>query len=107
VQLHEQVQRLSLPPAKEHVLALALREAVTNVVRHAGASRCSLGLTLEQGDVVLRVADDGANLRDAADLRHGNGLSGMRERVASVGGQLSIKVESGMALELRVPVEEV
>jgi two-component system sensor histidine kinase DesK len=107
VELHEQVQRLTLPAATEHVLALALREAVTNVVRHAGASRCSLGLALEEGAAVLRVADDGARLRDVAALRRGNGLDGMRERAASVGGQLSIKVESGMALELRVPVEEV
>jgi two-component system sensor histidine kinase DesK len=106
VELDEQVQRLTLPPAKEHVLALALREAVTNVVRHAGASRCSLGLSVEQGAAVLRVADDGASLRDAGDLRHGNGLAGMRERALSVGGQLSIKVGAGMALELRVPMEE-
>jgi two-component system sensor histidine kinase DesK len=106
VELDEQVQRVVLPPAKEHVLALALREAVTNVVRHAGAKRCSLGLSVEKGAAVLRVADDGGSLRNAADLRHGNGLAGMRERALAVGGQLSIKVGAGMALELRVPMEE-
>lgn len=107
VELHEQVQALALPAAQEHVLALALREAITNVVRHAGATRCSLGLALEKGAAVLRVADDGARLRGETGLRHGNGLTGMRERVVSVGGQLSINIDAGVALELRVPVEEV
>lgn len=106
VELEEQVQPLSLPPAQEHVLALALREAITNVVRHADATRCSLGLALEKGAAVLRVADDGARLREG-DLHHGNGLTGMRERAASVGGELSIRIGGGVALELRVPVEEV
>lgn len=103
VELREQVERIDMPPATEHVLALALREAVTNVVRHAGARRCTLSLALEEGSVVLRVADDGSSLAANADLRHGNGLSGMQERVAALGGRLALRVGSGLALELRVP----
>jgi two-component system sensor histidine kinase DesK len=76
------------------------------VVRHAGATRCTLGLAQEQGSAVLRVLDDGARLRDAACVRAGNGLSGMRERVASLGGRLSISVGGGLCLELRVPAGE-
>jgi two-component system sensor histidine kinase DesK len=106
VELCEDVQPCALPPAAEHVLALALREAVTNVVRHAGATRCTLGLALERGSAVLRVADDGAALGDADTVRAGNGLSGMRERVASIGGSLSIRVDAGLRLELRVPAGE-
>jgi two-component system sensor histidine kinase DesK len=106
VELREEVQQFALAPAAEHVLALALREAVTNVVRHAGATRCTLGLAHEQGSAVLRVLDDGARLRDAACVRAGNGLSGMRERVASLGGRLSISVGGGLCLELRVPAGE-
>ncbi|MGX4642983.1 sensor histidine kinase [Massilia sp. SYSU DXS3249] len=103
VALDEQVERLDLAPATEHVLALALREAVTNVVRHAGARRCRLSLVLEGGNVVLRVADDGERLRSETALRHGNGLSGMQERVAALGGKLALRVGAGLALELRVP----
>jgi two-component system sensor histidine kinase DesK len=84
-------------------MALALREAVTNVVRHAGATRCTLALALEQNSAVLRVADDGNKLRSAGDLRHGNGLAGMRERAAALGGKLELGVGAGLALELRVP----
>jgi two-component system sensor histidine kinase DesK len=103
VELSEQVQRFPLAPASEHVLALALREAVTNVVRHARATRCTLGLALEQGTAVLRVTDDGTALPAQAEVRAGNGLAGMRERAAAVGGRLAISVGAGLALELRVP----
>ena len=106
VHLHEEVQQFALAPAAEHVLALALREAVTNVVRHAGATRCTLGLAREQGNAILRVDDDGRRLRNVADVRAGNGLTGMLERATSLGGQLSIDVNAGLRLELRVPIEE-
>ncbi|UVW29430.1 sensor histidine kinase [Massilia sp. H6] len=102
VQLHEQVERFALAPAAENVVALALREAVTNVVRHAGATRCSVSLALEHGVAVLRIADDG-QARSPADIRHGNGLSGMRERVAAVGGKLALRACAGLELELRIP----
>ena len=103
VELDEQVERVHLAPATEHVLALALREAVTNVVRHAGARRCSLSLCVEEGSVVLRVFDDGKRLHGDAQIRHGNGLSGMQERAAALGGKLALRVGAGLALELRVP----
>jgi two-component system sensor histidine kinase DesK len=106
VELQEDVQRLELPPAKEHVLALALCEAVTNIVRHAKATRCRLALALEDGMAVLRVADDGAGLDGAASIKRGNGLTGMQERAAAAGGTLSINAGAGLTLELRVPMGE-
>jgi two-component system sensor histidine kinase DesK len=102
VRLEEQVERFELAPAAENVLALALREAVTNVVRHAGARRCSVSLALEHGVAVLRILDDG-RARSEADIRHGNGLSGMRERAQSIGGRLALRARAGLELELRVP----
>ena len=102
VKLDERVERFALGPAAENVVALALREAVTNIVRHAGAKRCSVSLELEHGVAVLRIADDGS-ARSEDDIRHGNGLTGMRERVASVGGKLALRARAGLELELRVP----
>jgi two-component system sensor histidine kinase DesK len=104
VALREDVQQFALAPALEHVLALALREAVTNVVRHAGATRCTISLVQEEGGAVLRVLDDGDRLRAGDEVRVGNGLSGMRERAAGAGGALSIRVENGLRLELRLPM---
>jgi len=106
VELREDIQQFALAPAPEHVLALALREAVTNVVRHAGATRCTIALALEQGSAVLRVLDDGDRLRAGDEVRVGNGLTGMRERASSVGGQLRVSVDRGLRLELRLPVKD-
>jgi two-component system sensor histidine kinase DesK len=110
VELREEVEQFAMAPGLEHVLALALREAVTNVVRHAGATRCTVRLAREQeqkrGDAVLRVLDDGDRLRAGDEVRVGNGLSGMRERAAGAGGRLSISVENGLRLELRLPMNE-
>ena len=105
VELDEEVQQFPLAPAKEHVLALALSEAVTNVVRHAGATRCKLGLAREGGMAVLRVIDDG-RVRSESDLKRGNGLTGMHERASAAGGTLSIRAAQGLALELRLPLGE-
>lgn len=65
------------------VLAWALREAVTNVLRHSGASRCEV--ELQPGR--LRVADDGAGLGESPE---GNGLRGLRERAARCGARVVI-----------------
>src|SRR5215472_6453926 len=59
VQVDVQSSRLELPATQESVLALSLREAVTNVVRHAQASHCSLRLERLNGNLRLEVHDDG------------------------------------------------
>ncbi|HSC47838.1 MAG TPA: sensor histidine kinase [Gammaproteobacteria bacterium] len=80
-----------LPPTHENLLAMVLREAVTNVVRHARAQRCRIQLEVEAGVVRLAVEDDGRG----GSLKEGNGIGGMRERLAALDGFLDI--ESGRA----------
>jgi two-component system sensor histidine kinase DesK len=89
----------TLRPAEETVLALALREAVTNVVRHAQASRCTLRFGVENGRHTLLIEDDGQH----TVAREGNGLRGMRERVESMGGRLSLEREHGTRLLIELP----
>ena len=89
-----------LPAAQESVLALALREAVTNVIRHAKASSCYLALRQENGRCCLQIKDDGCGGLSA----EGVGLSGMRQRVESLGGQLKREVSSGTCLTITLPV---
>ncbi len=89
-----------LTAAEETVLALALREAVTNIVRHAQATTCTLRLRSEDGRQRLSVVDNGQH----ATAREGNGLRGMRERVESLGGQLSLNRESGTQLLIELPL---
>jgi two-component system, NarL family, sensor histidine kinase DesK len=75
-----------LAPAQETVLALALREAITNVLRHAQARRCQIHLGEADGRVCLRIHDDGRGL--AEGTREEFGLTSMRERIEALGGRL-------------------
>jgi len=93
---------LQLPPMQESVLALAVREAVTNVVRHAHASNCRLRLEQQNGSFCLQIQDDG---RGGSSFE-GNGLRGMRERVEMLGGTLERKSEAGTMLTITLPVTE-
>jgi two-component system sensor histidine kinase DesK len=79
---------------------MALREAVTNVVRHAQATVCRLSLQQHGTWCELEVADNG---RGGAS-EEGNGLSGMRERVEALGGVLERNGSAGTLLRIRVPV---
>jgi two-component system sensor histidine kinase DesK len=83
----ESATSAGLSAAEETVLALALREAVTNIVRHAKATTCRLRFISEDGRRRLVVEDDGQHPL----AREGNGLRGMRERVESLGGRLSLE----------------
>jgi two-component system sensor histidine kinase DesK len=78
-----------LPVEIETVLAMTVREAATNIQRHARAISARVTLQVEDARLVLRVEDDG---RGGA-IVPGNGLSGMRERLAGVGAEL--RVDSG------------
>jgi two-component system sensor histidine kinase DesK len=89
----------SLRPAEETVLALALREAVTNVVRHAQARTCRLRFTVRNGRHLLAIEDDGQH----SALHEGNGLRGMRERVESLGGTFQLEREHGTRLLIELP----
>ena len=66
VEVRAEVPAFTLPAAAANVMSLALREAVTNIVRHAGATECRLSLALEEGVIALRIADHGARLISGA-----------------------------------------
>jgi len=94
---------MKLPAMQESVLALALREAVTNVVRHAQAHTCRLRLEQQNGSCRLEIHDDGRGSSNG----EGNGLRGMRERVEMLGGTLDRKSDAGTQLTITLPLKEV
>jgi two-component system, NarL family, sensor histidine kinase DesK len=83
----------------EGVLSLALREAVTNVIRHAKATSCSLSLRPVPGGCRLEIQDDGCGQLSP----EGTGLSGMRQRVETLGGELHRDVSGGTRLLITLP----
>ena len=85
-----------LLPAQEACLALALREAATNIQRHAGASNAEAALVVDEDGVQLMVRDDG----NGGTAVHGNGLHGMRERAEALGGSLRIDAARGKGTRL-------
>lgn len=93
---------MQLPPMQESVLSLAVREAVTNVVRHAKAHTCRLRIEQQNGICRLEIADDGQGFVSV----EGNGLRGMRERVEMLGGTLDRRNKSGTTLTITLPLRE-
>ena len=93
---------LKLPAVQESVLSLAVREAVTNVVRHAQARTCEFRIEQQNGSCRLEIHDDG---RGGSTLE-GNGLRGMRERVEMLGGTLDRDTAAGTRLIITLPLKE-
>jgi two-component system, NarL family, sensor histidine kinase DesK len=91
---------VTLLPAQESALTLALREAATNVIRHAAATKCHIRFYAQDGSALMEVQDDGRG----SDAPFGNGLTGMSERIQALGGVLMKETERGTRLLIRLPL---
>lgn len=92
-----------LDRACEEALAYVLREAGTNIIRHARAGKAQISIREEAGHVLMEVSDDGRGGAPELDLREAsNGLRGMRERVHACGGELQLRSARGSGTRLRV-----
>lgn len=91
---------MPLVSSTEHELGLALREAVTNVARHAHASTCHIAVDTDEERVRMVIADDGIG----GNAPEGTGLTGLRERIAKFGGTVRRTGSAGTTLTITVPV---
>lgn len=93
-------------PRRAQVLLRCAQEIITNAVRHANARNLWLRFDRSGSELAIHARDDG---RGVDDLRQGNGLTGMRERLAQIGGRLNITTarNSGFALDAWLPLESV
>ena len=89
-----------LAAAQETALSLALREATTNVIRHAAATRCHIRFYAQDGSVLMEVEDNGRG----GEAPFGNGLTGMRERIQALGGVLRRETDHGTRLLIKMPI---
>jgi signal transduction histidine kinase len=93
-----------LPARLETALFRITQEALTNVVKHAGASIVRLSLGLRERSVVLTIEDDGRGFSRAQEREGGFGLVGMRERIASLNGALDIESAPGAGTRLTIEI---
>jgi signal transduction histidine kinase len=93
-------------PRHAQVLLRCAQEIITNTVRHANARNLWLSFERSGEELIMRAHDDG---NGASEVRQGNGLTGMRERLAQFGGRLDIVTarDRGFALDAYLPVEAV
>jgi signal transduction histidine kinase len=95
-----------LDPRFRQELFLAFKEALTNVVRHAQATQVWLRISVQRGDIVVEVADNGHGL-DAGKRDVGaDGIANMKERLTALGGECEISSgkEKGTAVRFRAPL---
>lgn len=90
----------------ENVVCMCLKEAVTNIVKHSGASRCTIAIEQTPTELVVRVMDNGAGFDLRTAHSRGSGLKGMKERLEFINGTLDIRTGNdgtGTAVTIRVP----
>ncbi|WP_214410809.1 sensor histidine kinase [Sphaerisporangium fuscum] len=90
-----------LPDVLDGLFGWAVREGVTNVVRHAGASSCEITVAFQDGGASMEIDDDGTQ---AGPCRPGSGLTGLTERVQAAGGTVEAGPRPGGGFRLRVAV---
>ncbi len=92
-----------LPAAVEVAAYRIVQEAVNNVIRHAHARHCGIGVEVN-GALDITIADDGRGLPQP--VRHGVGLTSMRERASELGGQFDVESDPsrGTRLYVRIPL---
>lgn len=102
---------LALPPVTDAVLAWMVREGVTNIIRHSRAQHCHIQLSREHNTVCVQVINDG-DQRECAEgtpTQQGFGLSGLTERVTSLGGRIEAGAwqpsgKAGFRLAIELPI---
>jgi two-component system sensor histidine kinase DesK len=93
----------NVPLLTENILSMCLKEAVTNVVRHSGASTCNISIKQSLKEIEILVRDDGIGSVTNDNFTKGNGLNGMKERLEFVNGSLDIISQQGTTLLIKVP----
>lgn len=93
-----------LPDKKiQQSLSLIIRESITNVIRHAQADRCEISLTSNQGQLFLKIKDNGQTQNE---IRHGNGLKGMHDRVKLLNGSIKLTHDvQGTTIAVVIPLD--
>ncbi|MDR7077208.1 two-component system sensor histidine kinase DesK [Neobacillus niacini] len=93
----------NVPLLTENILSMCLKEAVNNVVKHSGASSCSISIEQSWKEMVMTIHDNGVFKSEGDKETRGSGLLGMKERLEFINGSLEILTKEGTTLVIRVP----
>jgi signal transduction histidine kinase len=106
VRVLRQGDQAELPPDIDLSAFRIVQEAVTNVIRHAGAGHCDVGIHRDGDTLAIEVADDGTGADGGPGTGGGNGLTGMRERVSLLGGEFAAgpRPDGGFLVSARIPL---
>lgn len=94
---------LQLPVLVESVLSMCLKEAVTNVVKHSNAKKCTIKIEKNHNEVLLTIYDNGKGFNEKLNLA-GNGLRGMQERLEFINGTVTFENREGTKVLISVPL---
>lgn len=96
----------ALPQEYDNALAMCVREAVTNVIRHAEASSCQISIEQQMDRISVTISDDGPAKVDSQkqEVVVGSGLRGMHDRVTALGGSLWLDNSNGMIVSIQLPL---
>jgi signal transduction histidine kinase len=102
--IHNRINLPELPLAISHHLYSILREGLTNIRKHSGASIVKLSGWVENRQIVLSIKDNGCGF-DPHQISNGLGLTGIAERVEILGGKLNIKsnLNQGTSIQVTIP----
>ncbi|MDR6984979.1 two-component system sensor histidine kinase DesK [Rheinheimera pacifica] len=92
----------TLDNRRETAVILALTELVTNVMRHSKGDSCQLSFTCQNNILSVFLTDNGSNIV----VKEGNGITGLRERLAAIGGSLTTQQTDGFSAAIELPLQE-
>ena len=87
----------------ENILSMCLKEAVTNIVKHSGATACTITIEQTEKEIEMKIRDNGRFEGYETCFERGHGLVGMKERLEFVNGSLEIKVDDETVFIIKVP----
>jgi len=96
-----------IPASAELAAFRIIQEAITNVVRHAGARHADIHVTYHPESLTVQVIDDGTGGTAVAMVEEGSGIRGMRERALALGGSLTVgrAPRGGVQVEAELPLD--
>jgi signal transduction histidine kinase len=95
-----------LSTEKRHNLFMAVKEALNNVLKHAGATEVRIGLAVINAKLVITIADNGSGFLAEQARASGDGLANMKQRLERIGGRLVVETQPGAGTKIRMEADE-